>query len=131
MLQVGEISRQLGLNPQTIYFYERIGLIPPPQRSESGYRLFSQLDVNRLAFISRAKALGLSLEDIKKILVLKDGRSLTCKAMYDRLNQKLQEIDEQIQQLQKLRDELVPLVERCGEKLTHPDPSYECVVLEN
>lgn len=46
MLQVGEISRKLGLNPQTIYFYERIGLIPPAQRSESGYRLFTDQNVS-------------------------------------------------------------------------------------
>ena len=58
------------INPQRLYFYERIGLIPPPQRTEAGYRLFSELDVDRLAFITRAKSLGLSLDDIKEILSL-------------------------------------------------------------
>jgi MerR family Zn(II)-responsive transcriptional regulator of zntA len=63
MFQVGEVSRRLGLNPQTLYFYERIGLIPSPQRTEAGYRLFSQQDMERLAFISRAKSLGLTLDE--------------------------------------------------------------------
>jgi MerR family transcriptional regulator, Zn(II)-responsive regulator of zntA len=130
MLQVGEICRKLGINPQTLYFYERINLIPPPKRTESGYRLFSDQDMERLVFISRAKALGLSLEEIKDILTLKEGRSLTCQAMHSRLLKKVQEIEEKMEQLQKLRDELLPLVDRCSQKLSHPDPTHECVVLE-
>jgi DNA-binding transcriptional MerR regulator len=128
MFQVGEVARQLGLNPQTLYFYERIGLIPSPQRTEAGYRLFSQQDVERLAFISRAKFLGLSLEEIKEILVLKDGRSLTCHVVYDRLQKKVEEIEATIRQLQLLRDELAPLVERCYENLQISD--RECIVLD-
>lgn len=130
MLQVGEICRKLGLNPQTLYFYERIELIPPPQPTESGYRLFSDKDVERLAFISRAKALGLSLDEIKDILTLKEGQSLTCQAMHERLLKKLQEIEDNIRQLQGLRDELLPLVDRCSQNSLHPDPNHECVVLE-
>ena len=126
MLQVGEVSRQLGLNPQTLYFYERIGLIPPPQRTESGYRLFSQQDMDRLAFITRAKALGLSLDEIKDILALKDGRSLTCQAVHDRLAVKLTQIEQQIQQLQALQGELRPLLERCQAA----NPNNACTVLE-
>jgi DNA-binding transcriptional MerR regulator len=130
MLQVGEICRKLGLNPQTLYFYERIELIPPVKRTESGYRLFSEKDVERLAFISRAKALGLSLDEIKDILTLKEERSLTCQAMHERLLNKLQQIEVKIRQLQGLRSELLPLVDRCSQNLLHPDPNHECVVLE-
>jgi MerR family transcriptional regulator, Zn(II)-responsive regulator of zntA len=130
MLQVGEICRKLGLNPQTLYFYERIELIPPPQRTESGYRLFRDQDVERLAFISRAKALGLSLDEIKDILTLKEGQSLTCQAMYERLSKKLQEIEDKIRQLEELRDELLPLVNHCLQKSEVADPNHECIVLE-
>ncbi len=72
MFQVGEVSRRLNLNPQTLYFYERIGLILPPQCTVAGYRLFSQQDMERLAFIVRAKSLGLSLDEIKNISALRD-----------------------------------------------------------
>ncbi|PAX52082.1 MerR family DNA-binding transcriptional regulator [Brunnivagina elsteri] len=48
MFKMGKVSRILGINSQTLYFYERIGLIPPPQRTEAGYRIFNQLDVDRL-----------------------------------------------------------------------------------
>jgi MerR family transcriptional regulator, Zn(II)-responsive regulator of zntA len=128
MFQVGEVSKALGLNSQTLYFYERIGLIPSPQRTESGYRLFSQHDIDRLAFIVRVKSLGLSLDEIKDILALQDGRSLTCQAVYERLNKKVQDIERTIQSLQALHDELTPLVEQCYSKLQLPD--RECVVLD-
>lgn len=127
MFQVGEVSRSLGLNPQTLYFYERIGLIPSPQRTKAGYRLFSQQDVERLAFIACAKSLGLSLDEIKDILALKDGQALTCRAVYERLSKKVQDIEESIRQLQALRDDLIPLVERCYENLQISDK--ECIVL--
>lgn len=130
MFKISEVSRILGINPQTLYFYERIGLIPSPQRTEAGYRLFSQLDVDRLAFISRAKSLGLSLDDIKEILSLKEGKLLTCKAVYERLSKKVKEIEENIDQLRSLHDELVPLVEQCKTNFDHPDPAYQCLVLD-
>ncbi|MEG5016872.1 MULTISPECIES: heavy metal-responsive transcriptional regulator [unclassified Microcoleus] len=130
MFKISEVSRSLGINPQTLYFYERIGLIPSPQRTEAGYRLFSQLDVDRLAFISRAKSLGLSLNDIKEIISLKEGKLLTCKAVYERLSKKVKEIEENIDQLRSLHDELVPLVEQCKTKFDHPDPAYQCLVLD-
>lgn len=130
MFQVGEVARRLGLNPQTLYFYERIELIPSPQRTDAGYRLYCQEDVERLAFITRAKSLGLSLDEIKDILALKDGRSLTCKAVYERLSQKVQSVQETIHKLQTLHDELLPLLEQCRTNLDHADPTHQCVVLE-
>lgn len=128
MFQVGEVSRTLGINPQTLYFYERIGLIPAPERTPAGYRLFSQSDMERLAFIVQVKALGLSLDEIKDILSLKDGRSLTCQAVHERLRQKLDAIEQQIQQLQALHDQLTPLVNYCAQNLEVTD--RECIVLD-
>jgi len=128
MFQVGEVSRTLGINPQTLYFYERIGLIPPPERTAAGYRLFSQSDMERLAFIVQVKGLGLSLDEIKDIVALKDGRSLTCQAVHERLCKKLNEIEQQIQQLQALHNQLTPLVKYCAQNLDITD--RECIVLD-
>lgn len=130
LLRVGEAAQTLGLNPQTLYFYERIGLIPPPQRTSVGYRLFSERDMARLSFIARVKALGLKLDEIKEILVLQEGQALTCKVMYRRLTTKVQQLEESIQQLQALRDELLPLVERCQTNLSQSAPADECVVVK-
>lgn len=121
MLQVGEVSRKLGLNPQTLYFYERIGLIPSPLRTEAGYRLFSQEDVDRLAFITQTKAMGLSLDDIREILAAKDGKFPACQAVHDSLLKKARMIEETIQQLQILHDELLPLIDHCKQHIECQD----------
>lgn len=126
MLRVSEVAKTFGVNPQTLYFYERTGVIPPPQRSEAGYRLFSEADVDRLRFIHRAKALGLTLDEIKEILALKEGQLLTCQVVQDRLAAKLNQIEYQIQQLQTLRAELQPLLEQCQAA----NPTNFCVVLD-
>jgi DNA-binding transcriptional MerR regulator len=134
MLQVGEVSRKLGLNPQTLYFYERIGLIPPPHRTESGYRLFSQEDLDRLTFITHTKAMGLSLDDIREILAARDKKSPTCQTVHDCLLNKAKAIEETIQQLQILRDELLPLINHCHQNIECKDcssPSEACAVIDD
>ena len=130
LLQVSEVAQRLGLNPQTLYFYERIGLIPPPQRTAAGYRLFSEQDITRLRFITCVKALGLSLDEIKELLVLQEGKALTCKAMHYRLTAKVDQLEDQIKQLQALRDELLPLVEQCQTNLNQAVPMNKCLVVE-
>jgi DNA-binding transcriptional MerR regulator len=72
--------------------------------------------------------LGLSLDEIKDILALKDGRSLTCQAVYERLSKKVNEIEDTIRQLQILHNELTPLVQQCYANLQKTD--QECVVLD-
>jgi len=128
MFQVGQICRELGINTQTIYYYERIGLIPPLQRTKSGYRLFSPEDVEILRFILRVKDLGLTLDEIKQLLELKKGRSLTCQAVYHHLVQKINQINAKILQSQQLKTELTPLLKQCEINLNNP-PDYECKVL--
>lgn len=131
MFQVGEVSRRLGLNPQTLYFYERIGLMPSPKRTAAGYRLYEQSDLERLSFITQAKALGLSLDDIKELLLLQDGQQLSCQEVYDRLLKKMQHIDETICKLQTLRAQLTPLLEQCQRGLAQPAPGRQCVVFQH
>ncbi|NCJ05553.1 MerR family DNA-binding protein [Synechococcales cyanobacterium C] len=129
MLQVQQVAQSLGINPQTIYFYERIGLIPSPPRSPAGYRLFQPQDVERLALIGRAKTLGLTLEEIREILTLQADQSLTCQEIHDRLLAKVQKIDATIAQLQALKAELLPLVHRCEDIVSAQRPDAECGVL--
>ncbi len=127
-LKISEVSHQLGINPQTLYFYERIGLIPSPRRTKSGSRLYSEEDVERLSFILRVKSLGLKLEEIKEVLALKEGESLTCQAVYERLQQKITEIDQKINRYAQLREELLPLLKQCEANL---DQDRECIVLDD
>lgn len=130
MFQVGEVSRRLGLNPQTLYFYERIGLMPSPKRTAAGYRLYDQLDLERLSFITQAKTLGLSLDDIKELLLLQDGQQLSCQEVYDRLLKKVQHIDDTINKLQTLKAQLTPLLDQCHRSLEQPSIEQQCVVFK-
>lgn len=129
MLQIKEVTRLLKLNPQTLYYYERIGLIKP-QRTEAGYRLFSNQDIERLTFITNSKSLGLTLEEIREILTLKDGKSLTCQAVYLKLEEKIKTIQGQIQQLQLLEKDLSLLLQKCQINLDNADPNNQCIILD-
>jgi DNA-binding transcriptional MerR regulator len=107
-LTIGELAGELQLNPKTIRYYEDVGLLPEPRRSESGYRLYSRYEVERLRLIKRAKLLGLSLAEIKELVAYAiDGR---CGIMEDRLfslvKAKLNEIDQKIEDLVIFRDNL-------------------------
>ncbi len=129
MLTVGKAAQKLGLNPQTIYFYERIGLIPYLQRSSSGYRLFEDKDIERLSFIDRAKSLGLSLEEIKEILTLEEKQSLSCCELNYRLSEKIAQIQEKIIKLQELREELINLLGQCSQRINHSKNNSNCTIL--
>lgn len=128
MLQIGELSRKVGVNPQTIYFYERIGLIPKPMRTDAGYRLFDKEDMERLFFITQAKTLGLNLDEIKEILSLQEGQSLPCREVYQRLLHKVEQIQETISQLQAFKGKLVKLLHCCEDNLSRYGPTTTCIV---
>ncbi len=107
-LTIGELAGELQLNPKTIRYYEDIGLLPEPRRSESGYRLYFPYEIERLRLVKRAKLLGLSLAEIKEIVEYAiDGH---CGVMEDRLlslvDVKLGEIDQKIEDLVAFRDNL-------------------------
>ncbi len=107
-LTIGELAGELQLNPKTIRYYEEVGLLPEPRRSDSGYRLYSKYEMERLRLVKRAKLLGLSLAEIKELVEYAiDGR---CDVMEDRLlslvQAKLGEIDQKIEDLVTFRDNL-------------------------
>ena len=107
-LTIGELASELHLNPKTIRYYEEVGLLPKPRRSESGYRIYSHDEMGRLQLVKRAKVLGLSLAEIKELVEYAiDGR---CSALEHRLlslvEAKLGEIDQKIQDLATFREDL-------------------------
>ncbi|MBW4486909.1 MAG: heavy metal-responsive transcriptional regulator [Trichocoleus desertorum ATA4-8-CV12] len=107
LLKIGEVATQSGLPVKTIRYYEEIGLLTPTvERSEVGYRLFDRSVLNRLAFIKRAQALGLSLSEIHEVLGVHDQGQLPCGEVKQRLQTKLAAIAQQIEALKTLEDEL-------------------------
>ena len=74
----GEVSKRIGCNIETVRYYERIGLLPPPPRSKGGHRIYHRDHVKRLIFICRSRELGFTLKQVRDLLRLVDGGSYTC-----------------------------------------------------
>ncbi|MBI3962548.1 MAG: heavy metal-responsive transcriptional regulator [Deinococcus sp.] len=103
---IGKLAEQLDLNPKTIRYYEQVGLLSAPKRTESGYRLYGKEDANRLRFIKKAKAMGLSLEEIKEIIDLRQEGQTPCRHVRALLAAKIADLDQRIQALTVFRDDL-------------------------
>lgn len=104
--RIGEIAADLGLNPKTIRYYEEIGLLPVPRRTAAGYRLYDAADRERLRFITKAKAIGFTLREIREILALRDGGEEPCPRLGRLLDRKLAAVDMHLRLLTEMRAEL-------------------------
>ena len=88
-LRIGQLAAEFGLNPKTIRYYEAIGSLPPPERTDAGYRLYTDADVERLRFIGKAKLIGLSLDEIREIFRLRSNGEPPCGCVLSMLDQKV------------------------------------------
>ncbi len=126
-LRVGQVARRAGVHVETIRFYERKGLLPEPRRTRSGYRVYTEETVHRLAFIRQAKALGFSLREIAELLSLKVEPGATCGMVRERVTRKIEEIDHKVRELRRMRAALQRLARACegGE-----GPTGDCPILD-
>jgi DNA-binding transcriptional MerR regulator len=102
-LKVGQVAAEVGVSVQTLHYYERLGLLPRPSRSAANYRLYSPEALRRVRFIKKAKTLGLTLEETKQILDLKDHGREPCRKVADLGEKHLQEIDGRLTRLRAYR----------------------------
>jgi DNA-binding transcriptional MerR regulator len=110
---IGEAARISGVKIPTIRYYEQIGLLRPPARSEAGRRHFAPAELRRLAFIRHARELGFEIEAIRTLLALQDDPHQPC-ATADAIAQaRLAEVEARIRSLQALKAELETMVEGC------------------
>src|SRR2546430_15399315 len=77
-MQIGELAKRSAVTVQTVRFYERLRLLPEPQRKDSGYRVYSGPDLKRLLFVRQAKSLGFSLDEIREILRMRERGHCPC-----------------------------------------------------
>jgi len=108
--QIGPIAKESGVPIKTIRYYEELGLLKAVNRTEGGYRLFDASVFDRLSFIKRAQSLGLSLAEIKEFLAVHDQGDLPCDHVRVKLQDKMIDIDCQIEQLLVLKSELKELL---------------------
>lgn len=105
-LNVSGVARQAGVSPDAVRFYEREGLLPPPDRSPSGYRQFDESTVYRLRFIKGAQAMGLKLAEIRELLEIQDRGACPCGHTRTLVQRRISEIDAEMKRLNALRKEL-------------------------
>ncbi|KPV54529.1 MerR family transcriptional regulator [Kouleothrix aurantiaca] len=127
-MRIGELATELGINPKTIRYYEEIGLLPPAKRTDNGYRLYGDADRERLHFISKAKAVGLTLEEIGQILALRRTGAPPCEHVVGLLDHKLRAVEEQLRTLSDFRTELLTLREE-ARQTRHTDACV-CGIIE-
>jgi DNA-binding transcriptional MerR regulator len=110
-LFIGDLARQVRVNPKTIRYYEQIGLLPPPKREANGYRVYDETDAARLQFIRRARALDFALDDIGEILAFREHGEAPCLYVLRTIDHKIDEVERRIADLERLRQDLVELRE--------------------
>lgn len=128
-MRIGELADAVGVNPKTIRFYESTGLLPAPGRLPSGYRDYSENDLQRLVFVRTAQRLGLPLSDIGEILAFKDRGETPCGYVRAVLTRQVAELDDRIRELAALRDQLRAL-QTATRELPPQDGRY-CGIIEH
>jgi MerR family mercuric resistance operon transcriptional regulator len=122
---IGAMSAATGVNIETIRYYERIGLMPKPPRSEGGHRVYDATHLKRLAFIRRGRELGFSLDEVRDLLGLARGHGLTCAQVKAMTEQHVIEIRRKVKDLKRLERVLGDLAAQC-----HGKEVPDCPILE-
>lgn len=112
-MRIGELAKRAGCQPETIRFYEQKGLLPAPIRSEANYRLYDTIHAERLQFVRRCRALGMSLDEVQILLGFQDHPEKSCDGVNDLVDKHLREVDRQIADMQSLRQQLSSLRSSC------------------
>ena len=121
-LKIGEVSKRSGIGVEALRFYEKSGLLDRPGRTFSGYRVYDETVLERLAFVKKAQVLGFSLEEIKQLIAHKRKGENPCDEVRAIVKVRLEELNERIEQLLQYRDELSEALadwEKTGESEGH------------
>ncbi len=124
-LQRAELARRTGCNLETIRYYEKIGMLPDPPRTASGYRIYNEGHLYRLRFILRARELGFTIEEIRGLLELVDGGTQTCAEVKKRTERHLADVRAKIADLRRIGKVLAQTASKCS-----GDVVPECPVID-
>lgn len=112
-LTIGALSARSGVNIETIRYYEKIGVMPSPTRSASGYRIYGPEHVRRLHFVRRGRELGFGLDELRGLLRLVDGHTYTCEEVHALTVEHLTDIRQKIADLQRLERVMSDMAAQC------------------
>lgn len=122
---IGKLSRALGVRPDTIRYYERNGLLPPPARSSAGYRTYGDADLERVRFIRKGQHLGFTLREIGSLLDLRASDNATTADVLAITEGKIAEATSRIDDLTRIRSALTALADQCSIDI----PIADCPIL--
>ena len=116
MMIIGQLAQRTGLTPRAIRYYERLGLIRPPARTLSNYRVFDMVAEERLRFVANCRALGFSIEEIQDLLRIMDDPHHTCAQVATLTRHHLEMVDAKLCELVEARNTLAHYLARCSGK---------------
>lgn len=125
-LRSGEVAKAANINVETLRYYERRGILKQPERTESGYRVYTHETVRVVRFIKRAQQLGFTLDECEELLLLRDDDSRACAEVRDAAQAKVEDIESKLRDLRKMKRALVALVKTCTEDAS----TRECQILD-
>lgn len=111
---IGEMSTRTGVNIETVRYYEKIGMMPKPKRSEGGNRLYNTEQLQRLFFIKRCREIGFSQSEIKALLSMVDRDDVTCAEVHSITTDHAADIRQKIKDLRKLEKVLTKMANECS-----------------
>ena len=121
----GDLAKRTGVNAETIRYFERIGILAAPQRTEGGHRVYNQNHVRALSFIRRARALGFSPDEVRAIVELGGPGKATCGEVREIASHHLERVRAKIADLVEIERLLAITIERCSGR-----PNSECAVMD-
>ncbi len=111
---IGRVAEETGVKIETIRYYERIGIMPVPDRTSGGNRLYDDVLLKRLKFIKRCRLLGFSIEDIRALLTMVDRQDLTCSQVHQTTVGHLSAVRQKIADLNQLARVLDDMASACS-----------------
>lgn len=112
-LRRGELAKRTGCHIETVRYYERIGLLPEPPRTDNGFRSYDESHLARLLFIRRTRELGFTLDEVQDLLRLVDGGHYSCSQIKDIILQHIENIQHKIEDLQNMKQALDDMTLQC------------------
>lgn len=125
-MRIGELAQATGTKAETIRYYEREGILPAADRTDSNYRDYSPAHVEMLTFVRRARELGFSMAQVRELLALSDHEDKPCEHVDQLVERQMVEVERKIGYLTALRDELGHMLRSCkGDRIG------ECQIVES
>ena len=125
-MKIGELAKLTDCPVETIRYYEKENLLPPPARTDGNYRVYTQAHTERLTFIRNCRSLDMTLEEIRSLLALRDSPQDQCESVNALIDEHIHHVKARVDSLLALQAQLLDLRQKCGEG---PDGEH-CGILQ-